>query len=391
MSRISLAPLALIGAAAGLLAAGCGGGGGGGGSNPNPAVTQSVTGFVFDADTAAPVGGASVKIQGTNIAVTTNVGDGSYTVGPLNPSRSYNVLISAPGYVDSVVKMLSKSGTLQGPQVILTKGNPPQAVNNTTGGAVTSNQTLDGNTATVTVPANALPGGVTTASVGATLLVGTAVPGASPDNSKIAYPALNVNVSGATGNFTQPVKLTFPLPFTLTAGAQLTVAKLGSDGNWAPVTGTATVSTDGKSASFDTTTPGTYSLLLSLKATATQAGAPDIQNIAGPYTDPVTVPLTGTTINWSVQGQDTRDALDSSFTQGQRQGDIAYPGDLDATQLVIHPRGTSLIQVVKNNLNVTVTGSGFTIQQTGSSTNGTVNGLASFQIVAHSQGGGGAN
>src|SRR5439155_8130484 len=87
MSRLLLAPLALSGAAAIFLLAGCGGGGGDS-SNPAPAVTQKVTGFVTDWDTAAPIAGATVKVQGTNITVT-SAADGSYTVGPLNPTRSY--------------------------------------------------------------------------------------------------------------------------------------------------------------------------------------------------------------------------------------------------------------------------------------------------------------
>src|SRR6476659_2233460 len=112
MSRFSLAPLALIGAATGLILAGCGGGGGG--STPNPAVTQNVTGFVWDADTAAPVVGATVKVSGTNVTATTGA-DCSYTVGPLNPTRKYNLLVSKASYVDNVVTILSKNATLQGP------------------------------------------------------------------------------------------------------------------------------------------------------------------------------------------------------------------------------------------------------------------------------------
>src|SRR5437870_13184536 len=109
MSRLSLAPLALLGAAAGLILAGCGGGGG---STSNPAVTQKVTGFITDADTAAPVAGATVKVKGTSISVST-LADGSYTVRPLNPTRAYDMLISLPGYIDNAVNILSKNPTLQ--------------------------------------------------------------------------------------------------------------------------------------------------------------------------------------------------------------------------------------------------------------------------------------
>ena len=113
MSRLSLAPLALLGAATGLILAGCGGGGGGS-NNPNPAVTQNVTGFVWDADTAAPVAGAAVRVQGTNITATT-AADGSYPVGPLNPTRKYTLTVTKTNYIDGVVSILSKSATLQGP------------------------------------------------------------------------------------------------------------------------------------------------------------------------------------------------------------------------------------------------------------------------------------
>lgn len=378
--------------------AGCGGSSSSS-NNPAPAVIQKVTGFVWDNDTAAPIGGAKVKVQGTTISATTVAADGSYTVGPLNPTRSYNLLISAPGYVASAVKMLSKNATLQGPEVILTKGNQPTAVPST-GGTVTSNATLDGNTSTLTVPANALPGGAASAQISNTLITGAATPGA-PDPTafpgQVAYPVVNLSITGETGNFTQAVTLSLPVPFPMTAGATVPVLTLGNDGNWAPLNPpiTATVSADGKSASFSTTVPATYALSLSMNATAQLSGAENIQPVptgsGGAYTDPVIIPLTGTTVNWTAQDPDARDALDSTFTQAQRQGNILFPGDLDATQLVIHPRGTSLIEVVHDNLNVTFTSNGFTIQQTGNTPGGTVNGLASYLIVPHPQGSGSGN
>jgi hypothetical protein len=388
MSRLSLAPLALLGAAAGLILAGCGGGGG---SSSSPAVTQKVTGFITDADTAAPVVGAVVKVKGTSISVST-LADGSYTVGPLNPTRAYDMLISLPGYIDSAVKILSTNSTLQAPAVILTKGAPPVTITGTTGGTAPSNASIGGSTAKVDVPANALPGGAATASVATTLITGSAVPGAATDNTQVVYPAVNLGVSGATGDFTVPVTMTFPLPFAMTVGATIPVVKLGTDGTWAPVVAVqanalATVNADGISASFLTVKPGTYGLSLPLHASAQITDTTTTQ-IQGPYTDPVVYDLTGTTINWSVQGADARDALDSSFVQGQRQGTVSITGDPDATQLVIHPRGTALIEVVKDKVDVTVTGSGVTIQQSGSSATGSVDNLAHAEIIPHQQGSG---
>jgi hypothetical protein len=384
MSRLSLAPIVIFGAATGLLLAGCGGGGSNNGAAP--AVTQKVTGFVWDWDTAAPIVGATVKVQGTNITAV-SAADGSYTVGPLNPTRSYNLLISNNGYVSGVVKMLSKNATLQGPDVILVKGNAPTTVQNSAGGPVTSNATLDGNTATVTIPANALPGGAASASVGATLITGTAVPGAASDNTKIAYPVINVAVTGATGNFAQPVTVSMPLPFPMTAAATMPVLMLQPDGSWAPMTPAtnATVSQDGKSASFATSAPGTYAFLMSLTASATVANVTTTP-IAGPYTDPVEYDLTGTTVNWSATAADSRDALDATFTQGQRQQNINIPGDLDQTKLIIHPRGTAEIDIVKQDLNVTFSSGAFTIQQVTGHGTGTVTNLAYYQIVPHQQG-----
>lgn len=385
MSRLLLAPLALSGAASIILLAGCGGGGGSS-SNPSPAVTQKVTGFVTDWDTAAPVAGATVKVQGTTITATT-AADGSYTVGPLNPTRSYNLLVSFNGYVPSAVKMLSKNATLQGPGVILSKANPADAITNSAGGTSTSNATLEGNTATVQVPANAMPGG-TDGSVSTTLLTGTAMPGAATDTTKIVYPAISFGATNSTSSFAQPVKVTIPLTFAWTPGATIPVQKLGVDGNWAPTSPaiTATVNADGKSAFFNTTVPGTYGFLQSVTATANITGT-DRQPVPGPYTDPVVVPLTGATVNWSSAAADGRDFLDAAFTEKQRQLVVNVPGDLDATQLVIHPRGTSLINVVKNQLTVNFTANGFTIQQAGSSTgSGTIDGLAYYEIVPHQQG-----
>jgi hypothetical protein len=227
----------------------------------------------------------------------------------------------------------------------------------------------------------------TAGSVSTTLLVGTAVPGAATDTTKIIYPVVNFGAA-ATGNFTQPVTVTVPLTFAYAAGATLPVQKLGTDGNWAAPSPAinATVNADGKSASFNTSTPGTYGLMQAIQATATVT-ATDREPIAGPYTDPVVIPLTGTTVNWSAQGADGRDFLDAAFTEKQRQLVISIPGDLDATQLVVHPKGTSLINVVKSQLNVTFNASGFTIQQSAASTgSGTIDGLAYYEIVPHQQG-----
>jgi hypothetical protein len=394
MSRLLLAPVILVGATTGLLLAGCGGGGSG--SSTNPAVTQNVTGFVWDADTAAPVSGATVKVSGTNITATT-AADGSYTVGPLNPTRKYNLLVSKNSYVDDVVTILTTNATLQGPQVILTAGNPAVSITNATGGSVTSNATLEGNTATITIPANALPGGAATGQVSATLIVGTATPSApfGTLGNQIAYPVVNMNVAGASTDFASAVTFTLPLPFTMTEGSQFPVLFLGADGNWAPFSpsGTAvkaTVDTGGKTASFTTVKTGTYALEIPMNASGTVTNTTRV-TIPGPYSGPVSYDLTGTSINWSVTGADARDALDSTFVQNQRQGDINITGDLDATKLVINPRGTSSIQVVKTDLTVNVTSSGFAIAQAGGSATGDVQDLAHYEIVPHQQGSGGAN
>ena len=126
MSRLLLAPLALSGAATIILLAGCGGGGGSS-SNPSPAVTQKVTGFVTDWDTAAPVAGATVKVQGTTITATT-ASDGSYTVGPLNPTRSYNLLVTFNGYVPTSVKMLSKLVVMVAVRIWVPLMNPTDTI-----------------------------------------------------------------------------------------------------------------------------------------------------------------------------------------------------------------------------------------------------------------------
>jgi hypothetical protein len=389
MSRLSLAPLAIVGAAMGLVLAGCGGGGGG--STPNPAVTQNVTGFVWDADTAAPIAGATVKVNGTNITATT-AADGSYTVGPLNPTRKYNLLVNKTGYVDQVATILSKNATLQGPQAILTASNPAVTIDNAAGGTVTSNATLEGNTASIVIPASGLPAGTTTAQISSTLIVGSMTPSAPSGTlaSRIAYPVVNFSAGSVTGNFANAATITVPLPFPVAEGQKFQVLKLAGDGTWAVFTGVeATVLTGGVTASFATQATGTYALSIPMNATATLTSSTR-QNIPGPYSGPVTVDLTGASINWTVTGADARDALDSTFVQNQRQGDVNVPGDLDATKLVINPRGTSQIVVVRNNLTVNVNSTGFTIQQAGTAT-GDVQDLANYEIVPHSQGGGGAN
>jgi hypothetical protein len=350
---------------------------------------------VWDADTAAPVAGATVRVQGTNITATT-AADGSYTVGPLNPTRKYNVTVTKSNYVDGVVTILTKNATLQGPQVILTAANPSVAITNATGGQVTSNATLEGNSATVDLPANSLPGGAGSAQVSATLMVGTATPSAPTGtlSNRIAYPVTNFNITGATTDLTTAATVTLPLPFAMTPGATFPVLKLGTDGVWVAFQNggsavVATVTAGGRTATFSTTKTGNYALSLPMNASATLVNTTR-DPIAGPYAGPVEVDLTGASVNWSVTGADARDALDSTFVQNQRQGDVSIPGDLDATRLVINPRGTSQIVVVHNDLTVNVTSTGFAIAQAGTAT-GQIDDLANYEIVPHQQGSGGAN
>jgi hypothetical protein len=186
------------------------------------------------------------------------------------------------------------------------------------------------------------------------------VPGALTDTAGTAYPAVDVSLFGAAGSFAQPVKLTFPLPFTLTAGTRLPVVRLEIDGRWVPVAVEATVEAGGSSASCSLGEPGTYGLSLPLLVTATLAGS-DRTRIPGPYQDPVVVPVPRAT------------ALASAFVQGQRRGLIGFPGDLGTTTLVIHRRGGSTIEIVTSRLNLSAAAPGVTAA-------GTVEGLAHFEI-----------
>lgn len=281
--------------------------------------------------------------------------------------------------------MRSVSDTLQGPQMAMTRANPPSSIDQAGGGAVTSNPTPEGNTARLEIPANALPGGVTIAGVSLTLVTGTAVPGAALNSTQTICPAVSASVSGATGNFTQAVRLTFPLPFTFTAGSALPVAILGADGAWTASNGQAVVNADGKSASYNTTIPGTYGLVLPLHVTASVAGTPQEVPVGRPYNDPVVVPVTPATINWNVQREDARAALNSAFIQAQRRGEIPA-GEPGIIQLIIHPRGATPIVLVKTDLNLSATG-GVVIQQAGQVTTGTLYGLTTFEFRPHQQGG----
>jgi hypothetical protein len=176
----------------------------------------------------------------------------------------------------------------------------------------------------------------------------------------------------------------------MTVGATVPVQRLGTDGRWTSASANATVLAGGESASFTTVQIGTFGLALPINATAQVVGTPNRTTLPGPYANPVIYPLTGATINWSTSDPDGRDALDSAFVQSQRQGDINVAGDLDATQLVIHPRGTSQIVIVRTDLSVSVQATGVTIQQAAAA-NGDVEDLASVEITSHNQGSGGAN
>ncbi len=256
--RLTMAPAVVLGATACLMLVGCGGGGGDGGP-PAGSVTYRVSGIVQDAETGLPVAGASVQVQGTGISVP-SAADGSYTVGPLSPGRSYDVLAAADGYLFGVARILARSATLHASWVPLTRRQGPVTITNAAGGGASSNFTAEGSSAWVDVPPNALPGGVASASLTVTLMTGAAVPGALIDPARSISPAVDVGLTGPAGPFVQPVRLIFPVPFAGTPGARLPVVRLEVDGRWAPTAVEATVETGGRTASCGLAESGPYGL-----------------------------------------------------------------------------------------------------------------------------------
>lgn len=81
----------------------CSGGGGGGGGGA-PAATGTISGTVRDADSGAPIAGATVEVLdgATVVATTTTDADGYYTV-EVDAGTGYTLRITAPGYETTTI------------------------------------------------------------------------------------------------------------------------------------------------------------------------------------------------------------------------------------------------------------------------------------------------
>lgn len=85
-------------------------------------------GLVKDATTGAPIPGATVKVPDTSFRSITNA-EGRYRLPPLPPGR-YDVIVEAPGYDASLVRINLKTGARL-PPIALRKADPNRSTNAT--------------------------------------------------------------------------------------------------------------------------------------------------------------------------------------------------------------------------------------------------------------------
>jgi len=228
-------------------------------SNPVPVTATSplvLTGYVRDASSNAAISGASIiltKTDGTSITslITDSNGKYSYDVTSMNASQlNVNVTASTYGSATAVANISQSSYLATVPNIYLSKVNGTSAsVAANTGGQVNNASTESISTANVSVqiPANSLSANTTI--VVSSISVNNTV-NLQSSNQFLAAVA-RFEPSGTT--FQTPVTVTLPLPYVTTAGKTLPVYLLDNATLKWNSFGSATVSSDGKSATFQTT------------------------------------------------------------------------------------------------------------------------------------------
>jgi len=245
-----------------------------------PPVT--LTGYVIDNTTGNGIANATVtlsKLDGTALgtAATNASGQYSFNLTALNTTEtafkvSTNVTGFGYGFVNATYdKVIGTAGVSN---LVLTKiVNVTTTTIGTTGGTATTPTSTDSKTSapvTVTVPANAVPANtqVTLASVP---VASTPPPTANPATQNIVS-SNNLSAPGVT-TFSQPVTMSFNLPFALPAGTQIPLLKLNTTTNkWENTGLNSVVGANGVTATVQVTTPGSYALLGNVSVVQTVDG-----------------------------------------------------------------------------------------------------------------------
>jgi len=251
--------------------------------NPPAPAPQAVilSSYVLDSGTGGGIANATVsltKLDGTVVstAVTNASGLYSFNLTALNVvDATLNVTTNVTGYgygfrVATYDKANGSAGVVP---ILLTKiANVTTVTVGATGGAATTPPTTDSKATTpvtVTVPPNAVPAN-TQVTLAAVPVVSTPPPSTPLTQNVLA--SNNLAASGVT-TFSQPVTMTFNLPFPLAAGTTIPVLLLNPTTNkWESSGLNAVVSANGLTATVQVTKPGNYALLGNVAVAQTAVG-----------------------------------------------------------------------------------------------------------------------
>jgi hypothetical protein len=234
--------------------------------NPNPPTKQALllNGNVKDASNQVAISGASVTIvrtDGTIITTLLSDNSGKYSFDASNITAStVNISATKSGYAYGirVAKINQTANTASVSDILLTRLQASTATVTVAAGgtaSTTNTQSLAGQSLTVQVPANAVSSNIQ-------LSVSSVPAGQLPQPTDLNTAIVSAGQFGPSGTqFTQPITISFPLPYNQTPGTTYALMQLNEQtGAYTNSGFTATVNPDGTSASAAVTHFTTYTL-----------------------------------------------------------------------------------------------------------------------------------
>lgn len=240
-----------------------------------PAQPLVLKGTVVDSKTSAAVSSATVQVlkqDGSTVTTLTTDATGafSYDITTLNQSV-LKVTATKTGYgsafVFATIDLVNKSAPIV--SVPLDKIQTTSINLTPSGGSATvpSNESVSGQSITLTVPANAVTQNVT---VTAAQVPVNNVPPPTNSSTTTQVGVTNLQPSGIT--FAQPVKLSFPLPYEFNSGDQIPLQELVNN-NWVGSNLSATVDNTHTIANVNITKTAQYALLDNTAVSGTVSGS----------------------------------------------------------------------------------------------------------------------
>jgi hypothetical protein len=237
-----------------------------------PAVAITLNGTVIDSKTAGGIGGATVEIYKTDGTKVTTIFSGasgkfSYDVSQVNAtSLKVTATASGYGYAFTTASINLTTNTAQAVALPLDKLTVVSFnVTNVSGGSSNTNSTESKTSTplTVSVPPGAVAQNTTIQLE--SIPVNNVL---EPSNSSSSTQVSVANLQPAGISFSQPVQLTFPLPYKFNPGDQIQLTQMVNN-NWQAAGISAAVDNSGYLAVASITQTGEYALLDNTKISGT--------------------------------------------------------------------------------------------------------------------------